>query len=59
MIADTGAEVWGIDIADKMIRQASSKNSKVTFSDAGAASMPFEASYLHYWQKLTRRSTMN
>ncbi|MFT4823368.1 MAG: SAM-dependent methyltransferase [Halioglobus sp.] len=45
MIADTGAEVWGIDIADKMIRQAKSKSSNVTFSVADAASQAFEADY--------------
>lgn len=44
-IADQGAEVWGIDISDKMIRQANSKNSNVTFSVADAASLPFEATY--------------
>jgi SAM-dependent methyltransferase len=45
MIADQGAEVWGIDISDTMIRQANSKNSKVTFSVADAASLSFEAKY--------------
>lgn len=44
-IADRGAEVWGVDISDKMIRQANSKNSNVSFSVADAASVPFEANY--------------